>query len=153
MEIKEGLKWQGIVDLFVIKDNKIIRRIQEHNTVTNYARQYIVNVLTNTISYPLQIPSQMELGTGAGTPASTDTDLWSPASATLKPISSMQPYLSYFAQYVCTWQTSDPIQGTWTEIGLKDAANNLWAHAALSGFVVNSGEMLVAQWAIQILGN
>ncbi|AFK87699.1 hypothetical protein Tsac_2846 [Thermoanaerobacterium phage THSA-485A] len=153
MEIKEGLKWQGEVKLLVIKDNKIIRRIQEHNTVTNYARQYIVNVLTNAISYPLQLPSQMELGTGTGTPAGTDTDLWSPASATLKPLSGIQPYLTYFAQYVCTWQTSDPIQGTWTEIGLKDAANNLWAHAAISNFVVNSGEMLVCQWTIQILGN
>jgi hypothetical protein len=153
MEITEGLKWNGIVDLFVIKNNKIIRKMQVHNTVTNYARQYMVYMLTNVISYPLLIPSKMELGTGTGTPAGTDTDLWTPASATLKLISNMQPYQSYFAQYVCTWQTTDSIQGTWTEIGLKDTNNNLWAHASLPSFVINTGEMLVAQWAIQILGN
>jgi hypothetical protein len=122
----------------------------KHNKVTNYALGYIPQILTNTAPFPLQLPSQMELGTGSGTPARTDTDLWSPAAATLKPLSAMQVYLQYYMQYICTWQTSDPIQGTWTELGLKDAGGNLWAHAA-STITINTGEMLVGQWQIQMV--
>lgn len=128
------------------------RTAKNHNTVTNYARQSLVEVMTGTAPNPLPLPSQMELGTGSGTPAATDTDLWAPAAATMKPLSQTNVYLSYFAQYICTWQTSDPIQGTWSEIGLKDSSGNLWAHAAVN-ITINPGEMLVGQWQIQIVGN
>lgn len=153
MEIKEGLKWNGEITFQAFKDGKLVRERKEHNKVTNYARAYMAQMLVSPYYSPV-IPSQIELGTGAGTPQATDTDLWSPAVSTLKPCSNSQVYLSYFAQFICTYLTSDPIVGTWTEVGLKDANNNLWAHAALpSGFPVYSGEMLVVQWQIQFLGN
>lgn len=175
IEAESGIGWDGEV-LFGAIDEKTLRnmdlldeqaflralksgnllwkrRVLAKNKVTNYARAAIAQILSGAMSPPV-LPSRAELGTGIGTPAGTDTDLWSPAVATLKSIAYAQQYLSYYAQYVTTWLTSDPIQGTWTEIGLKDAGGNLWAHAAItSNLTVNSGEMLVAQWPVQILGN
>lgn len=136
-----------------LKDGKIHfdRTAKSKNSVTNYTRSIIVQILTNTTQGVLG-PSQMELGTGTGTTSSTDTDLWSPINGTLKPCSTIQVYLTYYAQYICTWLSTDPIQGTWTEIGLKDTKNNLWAHSALTqNLTVNSGEMLIGQWTIQMI--
>lgn len=176
MRTHENLQWEGIID-FSVLDQEMVRQkglldnipalleaikngdiqakqYRTKNKVTNYVRSYLASVLSGTATMPLVLPSKMELGTGSGTPAATDTDLWSPSSATIKPISNTQVYLNYYAQYVCTWLTSDPIQGTWTEIGLKDANSNLWAHANVTGLpTVNSGEMLIGQWQVQIIGN
>lgn len=128
----------------------IKRIVKSENIVTNYARQQIVNMLTGTSNTH---PSQMQLGTGSGTPSSTDTDLWSPSAGTLKQCQTIQPYLTYYAQYIVTWLSTDAIQGTWSEIGLKDSSNNLWNHSALTSIItVNSGEALTAQATIQILG-
>lgn len=165
----EDLAWEGrlhfgvvdaknVVDLEAflkdVVDGKVKfkREYKFHNKTTNYTRQYMAQILTGAVVMPLVLPSQMELGTGSGTPSATDTDLFVPVVGTLKPLSNTQVYLTYYAQYVCAWQTTDPITGTWTEIGLKDANNNLWAHAS-TGITVNTGEMLVGQWQVQILGN
>lgn len=132
------------------------RVVRQKNKVTDYARTYIVQMILNQVSYPLIVPSKMELGTGTSTqgPQGSDTDLWSPVAGTLKGVTTSQQYLTFYAQYICSWQTSDPIVGTWTEIGLKDANGNLWAHSQLtSALPVNVGEMLVGQWQVQIVGN
>lgn len=152
MDLNESLKWDGTLNFKVIKDSKVVREYKEHNKMTNYARGYIAQMLAGSIQGPLILPSQIELGTGSGTAAATDTDLWSPTIATMKPCSYTQVYLNYFAQYIVTWLTTDPIQGTWTEAGLKDANGNLWAHTAFN-LTINPGEMLVGQWQVQIVGN
>lgn len=166
LQIKDSMTWDGVITFGVVAEMTIEelmehykngtvpwkRKLVKHNKVTNYARAYMVQMLTGT-AVPIVLPSKMELGTGSGTPAATDTDLWAPAVATLKPLSVLQVYLTYYVQFVCTWNTADPVQGTWTEVGLKDANGNLWAHGAMSAFTVNAGEMLVGQWAVQILGN
>lgn len=169
--MQEGLPWEGIISFGVLdakdynpltfeedlKNRKICfkRKYKEKNKITNYARQYLASILVNqSLPYPLITPSKMELGTGSGTTAATDTNLWTPATATLKACSNIQTYLTYYAQYTCTWLTSDPVQGTFTEIGLFDSNNNLWAHSAIaSNFTVNAGEVLVAQWSVCIQGN
>lgn len=167
IQVRDSLAWDGVITFGVVdempmeelmqrvKDGtlKFKRTVKQHNKVTNYARSYIAQVLTGTATIPLAFPAKMELGTGTGTPAATDPDLWSPVVGTLKSLSTIQVYLTYYAQYVCAWQSSDPITGTWTEVGLKDVNGNLWAHGAMSAFTVNAGEMLVGQWAVQILGN
>lgn len=155
MQLKDGLEWEGIVTFKVIdeKTKEVKREFQEHNKVTNYARSYLAQVLTNSVNGSLVLPSMIELGTGTGTPLATDIDLWSPATATLGPCSSVQVYLNYYAQYIAAWQPNT-ITGTYTEVGLKDSLGNLWAHSAItSNLTVNAGEMLVCQWQVQLLGN
>lgn len=176
LNVTNNFGWSGVITLGIFEDNRTEktslsddkaffyavqsglirckRMLEVENTVTNYARQYMVSMLTNSISYPIAVPSQMELGTGSGTPSQSDTDLFSPSAGTLKPCSGIRPYLTYYAQYVTTWQSTDPIQGTWTEIGLFDENMNLWAHSILSSNVaIKSGEILVAQWNVQIKGD
>ena len=172
----EGLKWEGKLEFSVFDevearkqgflDNHdsfsyavkhgllpVKKKIKSHNTITNFARQQIVSILANSVSSILT-PSKMELGTGSGTPSATDTDLWSPSAGTLKLCSSIAPYLTYNAQYICTWLSTDPIQGTWTEVGLKDSNNNLWAHSAISGNItISTGDALSCQWSVQILSS
>jgi hypothetical protein len=151
LKLKEGLEWEGIITFKVIdeKTKEIKRQYKEHNKVTNYARGYMAQILTNAVNGSLVLPSMIELGTGTGTPLATDADLWSPATVTLVSCTGIQVYLNYYAQFITTWQPNT-ITGTYTEVGLKDANGNLWAHAAItSNLTVNSGEQLVCQWQIQ----
>ena len=127
------------------------RLVQEKNTVTNYARSAMAQILISQMS-PVVLPSAIELGTGTGTPAATDPALWSPSAPTLKPCAYYSLYMQYYAQFITTWSITDPIQGTWTECGLFDANSNLWAHGVMN-LTVNANEILVGQWSVQLLGN
>lgn len=172
----EGLKWVGELEFSVFDEAEarkkgfldsqdsffyalkhgllpVKRKVKSKNTVTNFARQQIVSILTNSVSSIIP-PNQMQLGTGSGTPTASDTNLWSPSAGTLKPCTSIQAYLTYYAQFITTWLSTDPVQGNWTEVGLKDSNGNLWAHSAISlGITVGSGDALTSQWTIQILSN
>lgn len=157
MLIKSSMEWNGdvIFKVFDEKTLKLKRQFKQKNKVMDYARSYLVSaMIAGDGSQTLYFPSKMELGTGTGTPLGNDTDLWNPVAGTMKQCSNIQQYLTFYAQYVTTWLTTDPIQNTWTEIGLFDANGNLWAHSAItSNLTINSGEMLVAQWQVQIIGN
>jgi hypothetical protein len=61
--------------------------------------------------------------------------------------------MNTYVQYSATWQTTDPVQGTWTEVGLLDANGNLWAHAMLGSFTVNVGEIATVQWLVDFIGD
>lgn len=176
IEVKEGLKWEGKLEFTVFNEQEarkqgfldnqesffnalkngllpVKRKIKSNNTVTNFARQQIVSILTNSVS-SIVPPSEMQLGTGSGTPSPSDVNLWSPAIGTLKPCSAIGAYLTYYAQFICTWLSTDPIQGSWTEVGLKDANGNLWAHSAImSDITIGDGDALSGQWTIQILSS
>lgn len=156
-KMKENLSLAGQVVFSVFKAGQVrpVRKIVTHNKITNFTIQYGLELLTNSIpSMPPLFPTKMQLGTGTGMPAATDLDLWVPSAGTLKPLAQTQIYQQYYAQYICNWQSSDPIQGTWTEAGLKDGNGNLWAHVAFaSGLLINPGEMLVGQWQIQVSGD
>jgi hypothetical protein len=127
------------------------RLIQEKNKVTNFARSAMAQFLISQMS-PVVLPSAIELGTGTGTPAATDPDLWSPSVPTLKPCAYYSLYMQYYAQFITTWYITDPVQGTWSECGLFDANSNLWAHGVMN-LQVNVNEILVAQWSVNILGS
>lgn len=174
--MKENVLWKGTFDFTVFDENKVRkqgflqdeesffyalkhgllpvkRKIKSENAVTNYTRQQIVAILTGASS-TIVFPTQMQLGTGSGSPSASDTDLWSPATNTLKQCSSIQPYLTYYAQYICTWLSSDNIQGSYSEIGIKDTSGKLWNHSALTSTItVATGEALTAQLMVQILSN
>lgn len=172
----EGIQWEGKLEFSVFDEAEarkqgfldseesffyamkhgllpVKRKIESKNTVTNFARQQIVAILTNSVSSIIP-PSKMELGTGSGTPSASDTALWSGSSGTLKACSSIQAYLTYYAQFICTWLSTDPIVGTWDECGLFDANNNLWAHSAITmGVSIAQGDALACQWTIQIISS
>lgn len=174
--ITEGIRWEGRLKYSIFDEEQarkkgflddeesfyyaikhgllpIKRTSKSKNTVTNYARQQIANILTGA-ALSINPPNKMQLGTGSGTPTASDADLWSPSSGTLKQCQSIQPYLTYYAQFITTWLTTDNAIGTWTEIGLKDGNSNLWAHSSISSNItINTGEALTAQWQIQILSN
>jgi hypothetical protein len=172
----EGLKWIGELEFSVFDEAKarkqgfldnqesffyalkhgllpVKQKIKSKNTVTNFARQQIVAILTNSVS-SIMPPSTMQLGTGSGTPSASDTNLWSPSAATLKQCTSIQAYLTYYAQFITTWLSTDPITGTWAEVGLKDSNGNLWAHSSItSDITISTGDALSCQWSVQILSN
>jgi hypothetical protein len=171
MDIKDGIGWDGVLSFGIVdeslinqiglenflkcvKDGKLKwkRECKQHNKVTNYSRNYIAQMLTTPVYTPWVLPSAIELGTGTGTPAATDTNLFVPVIPTLQPCGTTQVYISYYAQYISVWQTTAPITGTWLEAGLFDINNNLWAHACFN-LTVNSGEMLIGQWQVNIQGN
>jgi hypothetical protein len=168
---KEGIGWKGELSLGVvdeiiikevglenflkgIKDGKFKwkRECKQHNKVTTYALNYIAQMLTTTVYTPSVLPHQIELGTGTTTPQASDTTLTTPVPATMQACSTIQVYNNIYAQYISVWQSTAPIVNTWTEAGLFDINNNLWAHTVFN-LVVNSGEMLISQWQIQIVGN
>jgi hypothetical protein len=172
----EGIQWEGKLEFSIfdeyearkrgLLDNQgaffnalkngtlpVKRKVKSQNTVTNFARRQIVSVLTNSVSSIIP-PSKMELGTGSGTPSASDTNLWSPSAPTMKQCSSIQAYLTYYAQFICTWLSTDSIQGSWTEVGLFDSNNNLWAHSAITlGVSIATGDALAAQWSVQIISS
>lgn len=161
-----GIPWEGIFTCGVIDQNDFDelmlhdtsisipwkRKIVSTNKVTNYARSYLAQVLVNSVTYPLITPSAMQMGTGTGVPASTDVALWSATPATLKSCSTVQTYQNFYSQFITVWQSTDPIQGTWTEAGLFDVSGNLWAHVNTNA-TVNAGEVFVAQWQVQFITN
>lgn len=172
----EGLAWEGKLEFCVFDENEarkqglldnqeaffnalkngtlpVKRKIKSKNTVTNFARQQIVSILTNSVSSIIP-PSKMELGTGSGTPSASDTALWSPSAPTMKQCSSIQAYLTYYAQFITTWLSTDSIQGSWSEVGLFDSNNNLWAHSAIPlGVSISTGDAMACQWSIQIISS
>jgi hypothetical protein len=156
IEKNDSIRWKGTVTLSRqnADTGEVLETRKVHNTVTNYALGAIANLLAlNAINQVFYAPDYIELGTGSGTAAVTDKDLITPAASTWKQCSYVTPYLSTYAQYSATWQTSDNPAGTWTEAGLFDINKNLWAHVMLGNFTVNNGEILTVQWQIQIMGD
>jgi len=168
---KEGIGWAGQLSLGVV-DEKIVNQIglenflkgikdgsfnwkrecKQHNKVTNYALNYIAQMLTTPVYSPWSLPYQIELGTGTTAPLASDTALTTPVPATMQACSTIQVYNNIYAQYIAVWQSTAPIVNTWCEAGLFDINNNLWAHTIFN-LTVNSGEMLIAQWVVQIVGD
>lgn len=106
----------------------------QKNIVTNYALDSMALWLTgtNNVGYnAVTFPAYMELGTGSGTVASTDTALFDPVATTLAQVSQMNPVdgAANEAVWFGVWGPSyGPLSAT--EIGLFDGDQNLWAHVA-----------------------
>lgn len=153
--VKDKAGWQGSVTFTKYKDGKIIEQATEHNIVTNYALNYMAQILTNSVAVTneaLVLPSYVELGIGTGTTSINDTDLFTPTTPrTIQNFSIMQVWLNTVAQYSSTWQSGLSTSVTWSEAGLKDVNGNLWAHVVINPIVVNSGEILTVQWQVQFV--
>lgn len=136
------------------KRGRFVGRWTFRNTITNYARaalaQWLAAVSTNAtgLGTPVLPPDRIALGTGSGTPGTTDAALFAETAGTRKICSIRQVYGSYYSQFIAQYQTSDP-RGTFTEAGLFDAAGNLWAHVMLNLTLI-TGQIATIQWKVQI---
>ena len=117
------------------------------NQLTNYARYASAQMWTGTI---VVVPSQIQVGNGtipSSGPLPTDTALWSPMTGTLKQIDYATTWLSYNTQYAVTYDVGEA-NGQWTELGLFDAAGNLWSHIAVQDFSKDTNESVTVQWQV-----
>jgi hypothetical protein len=103
-------------------------------------------------------PTQMQLGTGTGTPAANDPGLFSAAAGTLVPITNWSVYQNYYAQYMGFWGSSTPA-GNYTEAVLLDPSTLCWAHVLLQTSAnqpyvpIQAGQTLTILWKVQLTGN
>lgn len=122
-----------------------------YNTDTVYMQstvaKWLTGITTTTASPP---PTQIGAGTGSGTPSPTDTVLWSPLAGTQRECDSITPTQGYYAQYNTTYNPAngDPT-GAYTEVGLFDVDNNMWAHAVINEYL-STGQTLTIQWMILV---
>lgn len=134
---------------------------QRANVVTNQAlaalAQWAIGV-TNVGPGAVPFPTQMQLGTGTGTPSATDTGLFAPAAGTLVAITNFTVYQTFYAQFLAYWGSTTPA-GNYTEAGLLDPNGVLWAHVLLqtSGsqpyIPLQAGQTLNILWKLQFLGS
>ena len=135
-------------------DGSLISDTLHKNQLTNYARNASAQIWTGTV---ITTPTKIQLGNGVPTYPltgvdSTDTNLWTPAPATLKVCDFVTVWLSYYSQYSVTYATSEAV-GNWTEVGLFDSLGNLWSHVALNNFLKLGTETVTVQWQIQHLAS
>lgn len=151
MAVIESAHGSGMVEI-IVRGPRGERRYRADNRLTNYQ---LAQVTQARIGNAVVWPTEIELGTGtnANGPQPTDTDLWTPAPATLLAASSIEAYMTYYAQWQLVYQTTQAT-GTWTEAALKDANGNLWAHVEFPQAVtVSDTETLTIIWKILESGN
>lgn len=150
----QNIRFYGIVKAQVrdATTGTLIRETEYHNTDTYFMRASVAKWLAGTATTStLTPPSQIGAGTGFGTPSPSDTALFAPISGTQRNCDSISTALGYFAQYNLQYQTSDP-NGPYSEVGLFDANNNLWAHASISEYKA-SGQTLTIQWMVGMVAD
>lgn len=140
----------------LIKHNKgeVVHDKWYKNQLTNFARSASAQLWAG-ISLPGGTPNQIEIGNGSPTAPKTgvdpsDSNLWAPITGTLKTCDFITTWLTYNSQYSVTYQQTEA-NGVWTEVGLKDAAGNLWSHVQVSDFFKDDTETVTVQWQINHL--
>jgi hypothetical protein len=139
---------------------RFVSRGANRNTATNYLRSTVTQWLigTNNTGYnPVSAPTRIALGNGSPTPPRTapdptDTALWAEVAGTRKVCAARQVSQGYYAQFTVVWTVNDP-RGTFTEAGLLDDVGNLWAHVALQGVSLQTGQTLSGIWRILTKGS
>ena len=139
-------------------DGRILRDIGwTPNQICNGGAAAIAQWLTSTpnrgqSTVAVPYPAFMELGDGTGTPAPTDTDLFSPNVATNVHVTQSAPMAGspLIAQWVGVW---GPSYGPYsaTEIGLLNSAGTLFAHLLATIDLTASTSTSVAwQWQLSV---
>lgn len=146
MELGVGIRGKVTCTLRCAITGDVIEETVYDNIQTNFSRNAHAQWINGTSTQTLPPPSKIQLGNGSGTPAVTDTTLWAPVSGTLYQCDTIQTVQTYYAQYVKTYQASDPA-GQFTEVGLLDAAGNMWGHVAINQYK-SSQQLLTIQWQV-----
>jgi len=162
VEVADGARLVGEIQ-WVVRDRRgrFVRWGIIRNKTNNNARAVLAQWMTGTTNASNGAapgPSQMQLGTGTGTPAATDTGLFTAASGTLVAISNQSVYQTYYAQYQGFWPSTTPA-GNYSEVALFDPNLVLWAHVLLQTSAnqpyipLQLGQTLSVIWKINVLGN
>lgn len=110
-----------------------VKEYEYKNKITNalLARiaQWMAGV-NNTGQNPAYVPSKFQLGTGTGTPASTDTALFTPSAGSLVNAATVT-YSSNTTTLTINY-AQNFITGTFTEAGLLDVNSVLLTHVTLT---------------------
>lgn len=127
------------------------------NQITNAGAAAVVAWLTGTpnrgqASVAIPYPAYMELGDGSGTPAATDTDLFSPNVATNIHVTQSGPSATnpLIAEWVAVW---GPQYGPYnaTEIGLLSQSGTLFSHLlATIDLTTTASTAVTWQWQLSI---
>lgn len=125
--------------------------ISSHNISTNYEFSALSQWLAgknNTGYQPLSPPTQIQLGSGAGTPAVTDTALFSPIANTITTMSNVTAGSPTAGTSTFTFQIAAGIVTVQvTEAGLRDVSGNLWSHTMFGiPFTPSSTQTVTIQW-------
>lgn len=150
LALNNKIGWHGELTFTITKDGKTVRTIKTHNIATNYVFNYLAQLISGNASATTQgvsFPNYMKLGTGTGTPHSTDTVLWQEDSSTIQTLNG-KSCVDSSAQFNATWQEFQN-SPTYSEIGLFDSSGNMWAHASiLGGITIDENEVLSCLWSI-----
>ncbi len=124
------------------------------NQVTNYAASAVAQWLTgknNSGFSPVLPPAYTELGTGTGTPSPTDTNLFTPVTATNQWCATFTNPSAGVAQWTSQYFGTINNAGSYTEEGLFDANGNLWAHL-VEAVTITQGlaTTIVWQWTVTV---
>ncbi|NMP20788.1 hypothetical protein [Sulfobacillus harzensis] len=127
------------------------------NQICNGGAAAVVAWLTSTpnrgaSSQAVPYPAYMELGDGTGTPAATDTDLFSPNVATQIHVTQAGPAPGnpLVAQWVGVW---GPSYGPYnaSEAGLLSADGTLWSHIlATIDLTTTASTVVTWQWVLSV---
>lgn len=104
--------------------------------------------VNNTGYNPVKPPNYMELGTGTGTPAHTDTALFTESPATNQQCSVVSASTNQ-ATFVCQYYGTSTNAGTYTEAGLKDSDGHLFGHL-MATISIQQGLSTTVTWVVAV---
>lgn len=154
-----GLIIKGIVTIrqYDIASGRLIREQTLGNQITNGGAAAVAQWLCGVpnrgqASIAVPYPAYMELGDGTGTPAPTDTDLFSPNVATNIHVTQSAPSASnpLIAEWVGVW---GPSYGPYSagEIGLLSAQGTLFSHVmAPINLSASTSTSVTWRWATSV---
>lgn len=151
----------GIVKITKINEFGEVTERLFKNQLTDYARAQAANMWVGptAANYIVPtVPSQIKIGTGSPTPPLTSTDptdtaLWVLLGGTgTKNLDFSTVWLDYTSQYSTTYNQGEAV-GAWTEAGLFDSSDNMFAHVQLTDFTKETGDTVTVQWNVIHIGN
>lgn len=129
------------------------RTFKCHNIPLNYQFQALAQWIAgvnNTGQNAVLPPTQIEYGSGTGTPAVTDTGPFTPISGSLTNLSYATANSPQNGTTTLVFQTpAGVITGTVTEAFLRDTSGNGWAHSMYgASFTPTSTETVTTKWEL-----
>jgi len=154
MKVRSGTK---ITDNVIVTLTDSItgkeRAFSSHNLALNYANSAFAQWIggKNNLGYqPVSPPTQIQLGSGSGTPSVTDPGLFTPIAGTLFPFSYNQQNSPVSGTTTFIFQIPSGIVSTLvTEVLFRDTSANPWFHTMLPvPFTPLITENITIQWSI-----
>lgn len=146
LDIGIGIHGRVTCTLIDAETNEVVSGMVYENIQTNFSRNAFAQWVAGVSTLGLPPPTKIQLGNGIGTPSVADPALFAPISGTLYTCDSIQTVQTYYAQFIRTYTSTDP-SGQYTEVGLFDAAGNLWGHVAINQFK-SAQQLLTVQWQV-----